>query len=182
MIRINLLPYREKEKKKTFFRGIALMSGSLVLFLLILVSTYLYFNLSIGDLEKQIREAEVKLVVLKKKVGDAEGFKRDKKMVEQKLAVIKTLESNRLAPVQMLDELYLLIPVKDLWLENLSQRGSDLRIEGMARNNDVVALFMKSLEGASFIQTIDLLGTMEKEISGMKLQRFSLACVLKKRM
>jgi type IV pilus assembly protein PilN len=182
MIRINLLPYREKEKKKTFLRLIVLTSGSLVLFLLILVSTYLYFNLSIGDLEKQIREAEVKIVVLNKKVGDAEGFKRDKKMVEQKLAVIKTLESNRLAPVQMLDELYLLVPVKDLWLENLSQRGSDLRIEGMARNNDVVALFMKSLERASFIQTIDLLGTMEKEISGLKLQRFSLACVLQKRM
>jgi type IV pilus assembly protein PilN len=182
MIRINLLPYREKEKKKTFFRGIALMSGSLVLFLLILVSLYFYFDLTIGHIEKQIREEEVKLVVLNKKVGDAEGFKRDKKMVEQKLAVIKALESNRLAPVQMLDELYLLVPVKDLWLENLSQSGSDLRIEGMARNNDVVALFMKSLEGASFIQTIDLLGTMEKEVSGVKLQRFSLACVLKKRM
>jgi type IV pilus assembly protein PilN len=182
MIRINLLPYREKEKKKTFFRGIALMSGSLVLFLLLLVSLYIYFDLTIDHIEKQIREAEAKLVVLNKKVGDVEGFKKDKKMVEQKLAVIKTLESNRFAPVQMLDELYLLVPVKDLWLENLNQSGSDLRIEGMARNNDVVALFMKSLEGASFIQTVDLLGTMEKEVSGVKLQRFSLVCILKKRM
>jgi type IV pilus assembly protein PilN len=182
MIRINLLPYREKEKKKTFFRGVALMLGSLILFLLILGSLYFYFDLTIGHIEKQIREAEAKLVVLNKKVGDVEGFKKDKKMVEQKLAVIKTLESNRFAPVKMLDELYLLIPVKDLWLETLSQSGSDLRIEGMARNNDVVALFMKSLEGASFIQTVDLLGTMEKEVSGVKLQRFSLACVLKKRM
>lgn len=182
MIRINLLPYREKEKKKTFFRGIALMSGSLALFLLILVSLYFYFDLTISHIQAQIREAEAKLVVLNKKVGDVEGFKKDKKMLEQKLAVIKTLESNRFAPVQMLDELYLLVPVKDLWLETLNQSGSGLRIEGMARNNDVVALFMKSLEGASFIQTVDLLGTMEKEVSGVKLQRFSLACVLKKRM
>ena len=123
MIRINLLPYREKEKKKTFFRRIVLLSGSFVLFLLILVSIYLYFDLSIGDIEKKIREAEVKLVVLNKKVGDMEGFKRDKKEVEQKLAVIKSLESNRLVPVQMLDELYLLVPVKDIWLEKLSQTG-----------------------------------------------------------
>ena len=181
MIRINLLPYREKEKKKTFLRRIVLLSGSFVLFLLILVSVYLYLDLSIGDIEKKIREAEVKLVVLNKKVGDMEGFKRDKKEVEQKLAVIKSLDGNRLMPVQMLDELYLLVPVKDMWLEKLSQTGGDLRIEGMARNNDVVARFMKSLEGASFIQTVDLLGTMEKEVSGVKLQQFALACVLKKR-
>jgi type IV pilus assembly protein PilN len=110
-----------------------------------------------------------------------ERFKRDKKEVEQKLSVIKSLEGNRLMPVQMLDELHLLVPVKDMWLEKLSQTGGDLRIEGMARNNDVVARFMKSLEGASFIQTVDLLGTMEKEVSGVKLQQFTLACVLKKR-
>jgi type IV pilus assembly protein PilN len=182
MIRINLLPYREKEKKETFLRRIILLSGSFALFVLILVSVYLYIDLSSGDLEKKIQEAEVKLIVLNKKVGDMEGFKRDKKALEQKLAVIKSLDGNRLFPVQMLDELYPLVPVKDMWLEKLSQAGSDLRIEGMARNNDVVALFMKSLEKAGFIQTVDLLGTMEKEVSGVKLQQFALACVLKKRL
>lgn len=181
MIRINLLPYREKEKKKTFLHRIVLLSGSFALFLLVLVSVYLYFDLSIGDKEKKIQEAEVKLVVLNKKVGDMEGFKRDKEELEKKLAVIKSLDGNRLMPVQMLDELYLLVPVKDMWLEKISQTGGDLRIEGMARNNDVVARFMKSLEGASFVQTVDLLGTMEKEFSGVKLQQFGLACVLKKR-
>lgn len=182
MIRINLLPYRELEKKGTFLRGVFLLSGSLVLFLLILVSGYLYIELSSGDLEKKVREAEVKLVVLNKKVGDMEGFKRDKKEMEQKLAVIKSLEGNRLFPVQMLDELYLLTPVKDMWFEKLSQAGGSLRIEGMARNNDVVALFMKNLEKAGFIQSVDLLGTMEKEVSGVKVQQFALACVLKKRL
>ncbi|MBA4423562.1 MAG: hypothetical protein C0390_10790 [Syntrophus sp. (in: bacteria)] len=182
MIRINLLPYREMEKQGTFLRGIILLAGSFVFFLLVLVSVYLYIDLSSGDLEKKIREAEVKLVVLNKKVGDTEGFKRDKKVMEQKLAVIKSLEGNRLLPFQMLDELNLLVPVKDMWLEKLNQAGDDLRIEGMARNNDVVARFMKSLEKASFIQTVDLLGTMEKEFSGVKLQQFSLVCVLKKRL
>ncbi len=182
MIRINLLPYREMKKKGIFLRGIFLLSGSFVLFVLILVSVYLYIDLSSSDIEKKVREAEAKLVVLNKKVGDMEGFKRDKKEVEQKLAVIKSLESNRLFPVQMLDELYRLVPVKDMWLEKLSQAGGDLRIEGMARNNDVVALFMKSLEKASFIQSVDLLGTMEKDVTGVKVQQFALACVLKKRL
>jgi type IV pilus assembly protein PilN len=182
MIRINLLPYREREKKEALFRWIVLLSGSFALFVLILVSVYLYINLSSDNLEKKIRETEVKLVYLNKKVGDIEKFKRDKKEVEQKLSVIKSLNGNRLFPVQILDELYLLVPVKDMWLERFSQAGDDLHIEGVARNNDVVALFMKSLENASFIQTVDLIGTMEKEVSGVKLQQFALACVLKKRL
>jgi type IV pilus assembly protein PilN len=180
MIRINLLPDREKEKKANLQRRIVLLAGSLALFLLVLGSVYLYFSMSISGLEKSIQEADAKLVVLNKKVGDIEGFKRDKKDVEQKLEVIKSLESNRLFPVRMLDELNLLVPARDIWLERINQMGNDLRIEGVARNNDVVARFMKSLEKAGFIQTVDLMGTKEKEVSGIKLQQFVLTCIIKK--
>ena len=79
MIRINLLPYREKEKKENLQRQIILIAGSLVLLLLILGSVYVYFIASIKSIENEIQDAEAKLVVLNKKVGDIERFKRDKK-------------------------------------------------------------------------------------------------------
>jgi type IV pilus assembly protein PilN len=179
MIRINLLPYREKAEKEDLVRQIILLSGSLVLFVLIIVAVHLYVKVSISGLETKIKEAEAKMVVLDKKVGDIEGFKRDKRDVEQKLQVIKSLEGNRLFPVQMLDELNTLVPERDIWLERLSQTSSELRIEGVARSNDVVARFMKSLETASFIKTVDLILTKEREVSGVKLQQFSLVCALK---
>jgi type IV pilus assembly protein PilN len=180
MIRINLLPYREKEKKENLQRQIVLLAGSLLLFLLVLSAVYLYFSTSISGLEKSIQEANANLVVLNKKVGDIEGFKRDKKDVEQKLGVIKSLESNRLFPVRMLDELNMLVPARNIWLERINQTGNNLRIEGVARDNDVVAQFMNSLEKAGFIQTVDLMGTKEKEVSGIKLQQFILTCIIKK--
>jgi type IV pilus assembly protein PilN len=179
MIRINLLPYRDKEVKENLLRQFILIGASLVLFVLIIVSVHLYIKMNIGNLETKIKEAEAKLVILDKKVGDIEGFKRDKKDVEQKLAVIKSLEGNRLFPVQMLDELNTLVPARDIWLERINEAGNDLRIEGVARNNDIVAQFMKSLEKASFIKSVDLVLTKEREVSGVKLQQFSLACILK---
>src|SRR3989339_259567 len=99
MIKINLLPYREQEKKENLQRQIMILSGTLALFLLIILAVHLYFTMSIGNMEKEIREAEAKLVVLDKKVGDIEGYKRDKKELEQKLGVINSLEKNRLFPV-----------------------------------------------------------------------------------
>ena len=180
MIRINLLPYREKEKKANLQIWIVFFAGSLVLFLLVIVGIHFYFSMGIRDLEKSIKEENTKLVVLNKKVGDIEGFKREKQEMEQKLGVMRSLESYRLFPVRMLDELNLLVPARDIWLERINQTGNDLRIEGVARNNDVVAQFMKSLEKAGFIQTVDLMGTKEKEVSGNKLQQFILTCITKK--
>jgi type IV pilus assembly protein PilN len=180
MIRINLLPYREKEKKENFQRQIIVIAGGLMLMLLILVSVYFYFVISISSIEKQIADAKAKLVVLDKKVGDIEGFKRDKKDVEQKLEVIKSLESNRLFPVLMLDELNQLVPAQDAWLDRIVQTGQELRIEGVAKDNSTVALLMKNLEKASFIQSVDLVVSREKEVVSLKLQQFILTCVLKK--
>lgn len=180
MIRINLLPYREKEKKANLQNRIVLLAGSAALFLLVLGSVYLYFSRGIDELEKSIQAENTKLVALNKKVSEIDRFKRDKAEVEQKLAVINALEGNRIFPVRMLDELNGLVPARDLWLEKINQTGTDLTIEGIARNNDVVARFMKGLEKAGFIQSVDLLGTREKEVSGSRLQHFILTCVTKK--
>jgi type IV pilus assembly protein PilN len=180
MIKINLLPYREKEKKENLQRQIVILSGVLVLFLLIIVFVHLYFTMSISGMEKKIREADAKLVVLNKKVGDIEGFKGDKQELEQKLGVINTLETNRLFPVRMLDELNLLVPAKEAWLEKITQTGQELRIEGMARDNGAVARFMKSLEKAAFVRSAELVVSREKELAGVKLQQFILTCVMKK--
>lgn len=182
MIKINLLPYREKEKKENLQRQIIILSGTLVLFFLIVVAVQLYFSMSISGLETKIQEAETRLVALNKKVGDLEGFKRDKREIEQKLKVIGSLEGNRLFPVRMFDEINRLIPAADIWLEKVSETGQELRVEGMARDNGTVARFMKSLETAGFIQSVDLVVSREKEISGAKLQQFILTCAIKRGM
>jgi type IV pilus assembly protein PilN len=180
MIRINLLPYREKEKRENLQRQIILMAGGVIFVVLILVSVYLFISISISNLEKQIAQAEAKLIILNKKVGDIEGFKRDKKDVEQKLEVIKSLEGNRLFPVRMLDEINQLVPAKDAWLDRIVETGQSLRIEGMARDNGIVAVFMKNLEKADFIQSVELVVSQEKEVVGVKLQQFTLTCMKKK--
>lgn len=180
MIRINLLPYREKAKKENLQYQILALSGALVLFLLIILSVHVYFNMNISSMETKIKEAEAKLVILNKKVGDIEGFKKDKRELEQKLGVINALETNRLFPVRMLDELNLLVPAKEAWIEKITQTGQDLRIEGMAKDNGTVARFMKNIEKAGFVQSVDLVVSREKEVAGVKLQQFILTCVMKK--
>lgn len=180
MIKINLLPYREREKKEGVTRQIALIVISFLAFILVIGAVHLYLSLAISSLENDVKDQESRLAALTKIIGDIERYKQDKAILDKKLAIINSLEANRLVPVRRLDELTGLVPVKDVWLEKLTERGPALTIEGMARNNIAVALFMKNLAGSSFISSVDLLSSKEKEVSGIKLQQFVLSCVLKK--
>jgi type IV pilus assembly protein PilN len=180
MIKINLLPYREKEKKENIARQIFVAVGSLAIFLLLLAGVQIWISSSISALEDRVQSAEVKLADLDKKLGDLDKFKKQKQELEMKLGVISTLEENRIAPVKTLDELAALVPVKDIWLTKISQKGNKMSIEGMGRDNIVVADFMKAIEKFEPIQSVDLITSKKTEVSGITLQQFNFSCVLKK--
>lgn len=180
MIKINLLPYREKAKKDTFMRQVSILAGSFVLFILLLVWVQIWIKSSISNLETQIKESETTLASLDKKIGDLDKFKNEKKELEEKLGVIATLEENRLAPVKTLDSLAMLVPPKDIWLVKINQKGDKIDIEGIGRDNIVVADFMKSIEKFEPIKSVDLISSKKTEIAENTLQQFNFSCVLKK--
>jgi type IV pilus assembly protein PilN len=180
MIKINLLPYREKKKKENLVQQIYIIAGSFVVFILLLVWLQVWTNSSISDLKSQIKESENLLVDLDKKIGNLEKFKANKKELEQKLGVIATLEENRLAPVKTLDNLAQLVPSNDIWLIKITQKDNNIKIDGVGRDNIVVADFMKDIEKFDPIKSVDLISSKNTEISGITLQQFNFACILKK--
>jgi type IV pilus assembly protein PilN len=180
MIKINLLPYREKKKKENLVQQIWIVSGSFIVLILLLFWLQLWMNSSVNDLKSKIKESEASLLELDKTIGDLDKFKNDKKELEQKLGVIATLEENRLAPVKTLDNLAMLVPSKNIWLVKLTQKGDSLSIEGIGRDNIVVAEFMKDMEKFDPIKSVDLISSKNTEIAGIPLQRFTFSCVLKK--
>ena len=180
MIKINLLPYREKEKKENFLQQVFIIAGAFIFFILILIWLQVWVSSSIGNLEDQKKDAESTLADLNKKIGNLEKYKNQKKDLEQKLGIIATLEENRLAPVKTLDSLAMLVPAKDIWLVKITQKGSNLSIEGIGRDNLAVADFMKSIEKFDPIKSVDLISSKNTDISGFTLQQFNFPCVLKK--
>jgi type IV pilus assembly protein PilN len=180
MIKINLLPYREKEKKENIVRQASLIGGFLVVLILILLFVQFKLYSSISSLELQVKESEAKLVDLDKKIGHVDEFKKDKKELEQKLEVIKTLEENRLAPVKMLDDLASLVPPQNIWLVKITQNNDQFTIEGVGKDNIIVADFMKAIEKFEPVKSVDLVSSKKTEIGGITLQQFNFLCVLKK--
>ena len=180
MIKINLLPYHDKAKKENITRQIFIIAGSFIIFILLLIYVHVQLMSTISNLASQVKEAEGSLLELNKKIGDLEKFKADKYELEQKLGVIDTLEENRLGPVKILDDLAALVPPKNIWLVKVTQKGDSFKIEGVGRDNIVVADFMKAIEKFEPIKSVDLVSSKKTEVSGITLQFFIFSCVMKK--
>jgi type IV pilus assembly protein PilN len=180
MIKINLLPYHEREKKENLARQIMIIAGLFALFILCLVWLQLYMVFQVKDLEAKLADSRQTLKILDAKVGDLEKFKQQKSELELKIGVIGTLEENRLLPVKTLDDLSMLVPQKSIWLVKIAQSYDSLTLEGIGRDNIVAADFMKTIEKFAPIQSVDLVSSKKVEIAGITLQQFIFSCKMKK--
>lgn len=180
MIKINLLPYHEKQKKENVSRQITIIVGLFAIFILVLIWAYLHFSSQVASLESKVADSKETLKVLNEKIGDLEKFKKQKTLLELKLDVIGNLEENRLLPVKTLDDLAMLVPSNEIWVVKIDQNGDNLKIEGVGRDNIAAANFMKTIENFAPIKSVDLISSKKVEIAGVTLQQFIFACKMKK--
>jgi len=176
MIKINLLPYKEEKKRAAVVRQITILSVSAIIFVLIIGTTHFYMTMTLNRLEGDVEAAKKKLAELTRITGDLEKFKQDKALVEKKIAIIDSLEKGRSGPVRILDEVATRIPTGRVWLMTIENSGTALVIEGMAKDNETIAFFMKTLEESPYIQTVDLVSSRQQVVSEVKLMRFRLSC------
>jgi type IV pilus assembly protein PilN len=172
MIKINLLPVREKVKKENVRRQISI--GILLIVLGVAVMGLLLFQQysQLGELKEEKAKLEQQLAALKKEVGDLSKIRQQKEALEKRKEAIASLSKNRLRTVQALDKLLDAKP-KSLFFTSLEQKGQpgapwedfSLTISGISTDNEVVAQFMRNLkEQKAIFKAVDLDLTKAKTI------------------
>ncbi|MBP9020693.1 MAG: PilN domain-containing protein [Syntrophobacterales bacterium] len=180
MIKVNLLPYRERKKKDLWKRQIFVASATFGAFLLIIATLHGYIYFSVNGLERDVKAAEGRLEELNKLAAEFNSVKADKDLLAKKIEVINNLEKSRMDVVLLLNEVARTIPPGQVWLVLLAETGSNLRIDGIARDNLAVAVFMNNLERSALIKSVDLSASKQDKIANTKVQKFVLNCSLKK--
>lgn len=154
MIRINLLPVRQKAKEENIRKQISIGVLLVVLFIAV-ISYFLHDQYSeLGRLREQKTQAEERLAALKKEVGNLEQLKKRKEALEHRKAAIADLNRSRQGIVKALDELIRERP-NELYFISLEQKNYGapwedftLSITGVATDNEVVARFMRALQAS----------------------------------
>lgn len=157
MIRINLLPVRAAKKKESV--RFQLTVAGLVTFLVLALMAVFYVTVrsEANSLRTDIDTGQKELDTLKAKIGELSRIKAQKKIVEEKLDIIKKLEKQRTGPVELFGKLSEAIP-KKAWLQSINDTGYLITLVGYASDDEAVAEFMRGLDRQG-------LGAVELEVA-----------------
>lgn len=178
MVRINLLPVRASKKKETAKQQMAILAVSALIVLLAGLGLYLYAQAKIKATKAQIEKSESDLKQLKSKIGELENIKKLKDDVTKKLDVLGQLRKGKTGPVRRLATLSDATPDK-LWITKYTESGKGVSIGGIAIDEDLIASFMRNLQGSEDFTNVELVVSEQTEIDGVKAKRFELTCALK---
>ena len=179
MIRINLLPFRTERKKENVRRQVSLFLLSLILVLIVLV--YYNFNLSskIGKLNKKITNTKADLNRYNEINQEIARIKNNLEILRKKMAVIEQLESDRHAPVQLMDTITQVLIAKRMWLTKLEVKNKAVNINGIALDNKTVADFMVRLQNSGLFNTVNLKTLKRQEVQKSNLKSFQIVAIKK---
>ena len=177
MIRINLLPYRAERKKENIRRQVGIYTLSVMLVALGCYYYHLRLNSNIKRLNSEINYTNAQVAKYKKINREIEEIKKKLAVLERKTNVIKSLDADRKAPVHVLDELYHLLVEKRMWYTGLTEKNNQIKIQGVALDNQTVADFMTRLEKSKQFNNVRLASIRKETIrsKNIDLKKFEVA-------
>lgn len=155
MARINLMPWREKRRKKRQQEFVALLGLAAGLAVAVLVAAWLFRAGQIDHQEARNARLSKEIDLMKEKAAQIQDLdiKRDRLMGRKQ--VIEELQSNRSTMVHLLDQLVRTVP-EGIQLVAVVQKGSSLTVEGRAESNARVSEYLRRLEASPWLDKPDL--------------------------
>ncbi len=177
MIRINLLPVREARRKAEVGSQVAMILLSAGVSVVLALGLHSIVRAEISGAKKRIVALNQQLADYKPQQAKVDAFKAKKADIQQKLAVIERLERSRSGPVHILDELASRTPDR-VWLTELKADDGQIQLEGMSLDNELVALFLTSLNDSPYFTNVELKATELKTVDSLKLNTFKITARL----
>jgi type IV pilus assembly protein PilN len=173
MARINLLPWREAERKRRQreFAGAAVAALAAAALLALGVHFQMEALITGQQSRNQYLQSEIAaLDVQIKKIQELEATKAN---LIARMNVIQSLQKSRPEVVHLFDELVVTVP-EGIFLTKVEQSGKSVIVEGQAQSNARVSSFMRNIEASAWVGDPALQLIENKDQTGTGLSRFRL--------
>jgi type IV pilus assembly protein PilN len=156
MPRINLLPWREQERKvrrREFgvAAGAAAFSGVVVMF----VGWALYSGwIDAQNAKNELLKKEI--VKLDAQIADIQDLENRKQRLVARMEIIERLQRKRPEIVHLFDELTRTVP-EGVYLTNIKENANKLELRGVAQSSTRVSTFMRNIDASVWMDNPQLL-------------------------
>lgn len=144
MIRINLLPVRQVQKREQGRQYLVVLAGITVMALIGNGYWYYWMEEKRAAAQRRLDDTNSRIAQLEKVIGEVTNLNKRKKEVEEKLAVLDKLRKQRAGPVKLLDALATAMP-KKVWVTEFDEKGGAVKMQGSAESFEDVSELMRGL-------------------------------------
>jgi len=150
MPRINLLPWREEERKKRQRDfGVALVGGVIVAVAVVLL-TMLAFAQMISSQDSRNQRLTNEIAELQKSITEIDGLERQKERLLARMEIIEELQKSRPEIVHLFDEVARQMP-EGVYLNGMQQQGAAVELKGVAQSSTRVSALMRQTDQSEWL-------------------------------
>ena len=156
MIHINLLPVaRERAPQRVLVPAAhrVTIAATLILLATTVFIGWWFWSLQQQSqgLDQEIARVEEETRQIQSVLEQVRKFEAQKTVLQQRVSLIEQLRKGQAAPVHLLDEISRSLPER-LWLNELSQTGSEFTMSGVTDSLTAVSDFVANLENTRWFQ------------------------------
>jgi type IV pilus assembly protein PilN len=162
MPRINLLPWREQQRKERKLAFFVALGGATVAALVATFAGYLVFQSQISSQEARNERLRGEIKVLDSQIQEINNLESQKQRFIGRMQVIDKLQRSRSEVVHMFDEVANLVP-DGVYLTAFKQNNRRLRFDGVAQSSTRVSTFLRNIDSSQWMKNSSLAGVESKQ-------------------
>jgi len=155
MPRINLLPWRDEQRKERKLRFLVWLGGAAIAACLVTGVGYMMMDSMVSAQDARNARLKEEIVYLDKQIEKINSLEADKARFIARMDVIEKLQRSRPEIVHIFDDIAKQLP-DGVYLTGISQNGHRLRFEGVAQSSTRVSAFMRNIDGSSYLKNPEL--------------------------
>ena len=147
---INLLPWREAERKRRQREFGVALGGAVVAGIAVIMLTMLAFSQMIAGQKARNERLTAEIVELEKSIAEIDGLERQKERLLARMEIIEQLQKSRPEIVHLFDEMVRQLP-EGVYLNGMKQTGARVEIRGVAQSSTRVSALMRSVDSSEWL-------------------------------
>jgi type IV pilus assembly protein PilN len=155
MPRINLLPWRDEERKERKLKFLVALGGAVIGACLVAFVGYLMMDSMVSAQEARNEKLKAEIAELDKQIEKINSLEADKARFIARMDVIEKLQRSRPEIVHIFDEIAKQLP-DGVYLTELSQEGRRIKFQGVAQSSTRVSAFMRNIDGNAYLTKPEL--------------------------
>ena len=155
MPRINLLPWREAERKERKLAFLIALAAAALAALVVAFGVRLVYT---GLISAQVRRNEMlqaQIQVLNHQIGEINSLEKTKRKFLARMRIIEQLQRSRPQIVHLFDQIVRTVP-PGLYLTEVTQKGAQLQFKGVAQSSTRVSDFMRNIDHSHWLANAEL--------------------------